>query len=124
MCLFIIWSDVTVREGTRRLHTSECAKFKIQKIKYLFITIKVQLITISSVIPYISETNSTSSSLKKNPQERERKREREKEKGEGKRGRETEKEGEGEERKGKEGRECAKGKENEMGKKRKRMKRE
>ena len=40
-------------------------KFKIQKIKYLFISIKVQLITISSVIPYISETNSTSNSLKK-----------------------------------------------------------
>ena len=65
MCLLIIWSDVTVREGTRRLHTSKCTKFKIQKIKYLFITIKEQLITISSVIPYISKTNSTSSSLKK-----------------------------------------------------------
>ena len=64
MCLLFIWSDVTVREYTRRLHTSEC-KIKIQKITYLFITIKVQLITISSVIPYISETNSTSNSLKK-----------------------------------------------------------
>ena len=73
MCLLIIWSDVTIRECTRRLHTSECAKFKIQKIKYLFITIKVQLITISSVIPYISETNSKSSSLKKKKPSRERK---------------------------------------------------
>ena len=49
-------------------------KFKIQKIKYFFITIKVQLITISSVIPYISETNITSSSLKKKKNLRERKR--------------------------------------------------
>ena len=74
MCLLIIRSNVIIRECTRRLHTSECAKFKIQKIKHLFIVIKVQLITISSVIPYISETNSTSSSLKKkNPQKRKRK---------------------------------------------------
>ena len=59
-------------------------KFKIQKIKYLFITIKVQLIIISSVIPYILETNNTSSfpKKKKKPQKRERKREREEEKGE------------------------------------------
>ena len=92
-------------------------KFKIQKMKYLFITIKVQLITISSVIPYISETNSTSSSLKKKKTLRERKeegkrgRERRKERkkrwkrgeeGKGKRGRETEKEGEGEEMRGRE----------------------
>ena len=72
MCLLIIRSDVTIRECTRRLHTSECAKFKIQKIKHLFIIIKVQLITISSVIPYISETNSTSSSLKKKTLKKER----------------------------------------------------
>ena len=88
-------------------------KFMIQKRKSLFIPMKVQLIIISSVIPYISEINSTSSSLKKKkPQERKREREREEERmqkemkkrwkkkgeGEGKRGRETEKEGEGEER--------------------------
>ena len=124
MCLLIIWSDVTVREYTRRLHTSEC-KIKIQKITYLFITIKVQFITISSVIPYISETNSTSNSLKKkNPQEKkkegkgkvkERKKrwkrgeeeKREEEQGERKekrrkKRRENEREGEGEERRGRE----------------------
>ena len=50
-------------------------KFEIQKIKYLFITIKVQLITISSVIPYISKTNSISSSLKKKKTSREEKKE-------------------------------------------------
>ena len=33
--------------------------------KKIFIPMKVQLITISSVIPYISKINSTSSSLKK-----------------------------------------------------------
>ena len=126
-----IWSDVTVREDTRRLHTSKCVKFEIQKIKYLFITIKVQLITINSVIPYISETDSTSSSLKKKKipsrekeerkkrwkreeeerREKEREREREEEKGErkgkrenemGKKRRENEREGEGEERRGRE----------------------
>ena len=76
MSLLIIRLGVTVRECSRGLHTSECTKFKIQKIKHLFIIIEVQLITISSVIPYTSETNSTSSSLKKkelNPQERKRK---------------------------------------------------
>ena len=40
-------------------------KFMTQKRKSLFIPIKVQLITNSSVIPYISETNNTNSSLKK-----------------------------------------------------------
>ena len=52
-------------------------KFKIQKIKYLFISIKVQLITTSSIIPYISKTNNTSNSLKKKvrtSKERKRKR--------------------------------------------------
>ena len=75
MCLLIIRSDITVRECTRRLHTSKYAKFKIQKIKHLFIIIKVQLITISSAIPYISETNSTSSSLKKKKTSKEEKKE-------------------------------------------------
>ena len=67
MCLLIIISDVTIRECTKRLLTSECANFKIKKIKRLFIIIKVQLIIISNVIPYISKTNSTSSSLKTKP---------------------------------------------------------
>ena len=80
MCLLIIRSDVIVRECTGRLHTSECAKFKIQRIKHLFIIIKVQLIIISSVIPYISETNNTSSSLKKKTLKKERGKENEMEK--------------------------------------------
>ena len=46
-------------------------KFMRQKRKNFFIPMKVQLITISSVIPYISEINSTSSSLKKKECERE-----------------------------------------------------
>ena len=65
MSLLIIQLGVTVRECTRRLLTSECAKFKIQKRKHRFIIIEVQLITISSVIPYTSKKNSTRSSLKK-----------------------------------------------------------
>ena len=94
-------------------------KFKIQKIKYLFITIKVQLITISSVIPYISETNSTSSSLKKKTFERGRGKEKEIEKRR-RRKEEKEREKEREEEKGE-----RKGKrENEMGKKRRKKRRE
>ena len=80
MGLLIIRSDVTVRECTRKLHTSECTKFKIQRIKHLFITIKLQLITISSVIPYVLEANSTSSSLKKKTLKRGRGKEKEKKK--------------------------------------------
>ena len=87
MCLLVIWSDFTIRKCTRSLHTSECANSRFKK-KNLFISIKVQLITISSVIPYISETNSTSSSLKKKKKRKKR--------------RENEREGEGEERRGKE----------------------
>ena len=40
-------------------------KFMSHKRKFFFIPMKVQLITISSVIPFISKINSTSSSLKK-----------------------------------------------------------
>ena len=74
-----------------------------QKRKIFFIPMKVQLITISSVIPYISEINSTSSSLKKKKKSaNEKGREKEKEKrgreNEKERKREWEKEGEGEER--------------------------
>ena len=65
-CVFI---DYLVRRHNQGMYKKvtyiRMRKFKIQKIKYLFISIKVQLITISSVIPYISETNTTSSSLKK-----------------------------------------------------------
>ena len=66
-CVFI---DYLVRRHNQGVYKKvtyiRIRKFKIQRIKYLFISIKVQLVTISSVIPYISETNSTSSSLKKN----------------------------------------------------------
>ena len=65
-CVFI---DYLVRRHNQRMYKKvtyiRIRKFKIQRIKYLFILIKVQLVTISSVIPYISETNSTRSSLKK-----------------------------------------------------------
>ena len=59
-------------------------KFMLPKRKYIlfFIPMKVQLIIISSVIPYISGMNSTISSLKTKKISRKRKRE-------GKRGRET-----------------------------------
>ena len=64
-----VFIDYLVRRHSQGMYKkvtyTRMRKFKIQKIKYLFIPIKVQLITISSVIPYISETNSTSSSLKK-----------------------------------------------------------
>ena len=92
-----------IQESYTHHNTQIHAQIKERKI--FFIVIKVQLITISSVIPYISEIICTSSSLKKKSQERERKREREEErvrkerrtrweregKGEGKRGRENEK---------------------------------
>ena len=52
------------------------------KKKLLFIPMKIQLITISSAIPYISRMNSTSSSLKNEEISRKRK-------GEGKRRRES-----------------------------------
>ena len=65
-CVFI---DYLVRRHSQGMYKKvtgiRMRKFKIQKIKYLFITIKVQLITISSIILYILETNSISNSLKK-----------------------------------------------------------
>ena len=68
-------------------------EFMLPKQKILFfIPMKVQLITISSVIPYISGMNNTSSSLKKKKFSRERKRE-------GKRERESAKEKEKEKEK-------------------------
>ena len=50
-------------------------KFKIQRIQYFFISIKAQLLTISNIIPYILETNRTSSSLKKKTLREEKKEE-------------------------------------------------
>ena len=90
----------SARERTRKLHTSEytisCAK---KKRKFFFIQMKVQLITVSSAIPYISEINSTRSSLKKKRGKRKKivrtrrgRRRKRRRKGEGKRGRESEKE--------------------------------
>ena len=65
-CVFI---DYLVRRLSQEMYKKvtyiRMCKSKIQEKKNLFIPIKVQLITISSLIPYISEINSTSSSLKK-----------------------------------------------------------
>ena len=74
-------TDSSARERTRKLHTSEYTNSCFQK-KKIFIPMKVQLITISSAIPYISGINSTSSSLNTRKISRKRK-------GEGKRGRES-----------------------------------
>ena len=91
----------------RGFHTLECAKFKIQKIKHLFIIIEVQLITISGVIPYTSETKQ----YKQFPQKKKSSRKKEERKTRWKRGTEEERDGKEEnKRKGME-RVCAKGKE-------------
>ena len=78
-CVFI---DYLVRRHSQGIYKKvtyiRMHKFEIQKIKYIFITIKVQLITISSVIPYISEANSTSSSFKKKKKPQEKRKEEEK----------------------------------------------
>ena len=58
-------SQKALPENVQEITYIRICKFMTQKRKSLFIPIKVQLITNSSVIPYISETNSTSSSLKK-----------------------------------------------------------
>ena len=68
------------------------------KKNLLFIPKKIQLITIDSVIPYISEMNSISSSLKKEKISRKRKGER-KRRRESENGREKEKEKEKKEEK-------------------------
>ena len=132
-CAFIDYFVKRLKQFNQRICKKityiKIRKFKIQRIKYLFILIKAQLLTISNIIPYISETNSTSSSLKKkkNLKRREEgrkgKRERDgKEKKE--KGKEEEKLKKKEKRKEerKKERESAKGKENEMGKKRKKKK--
>ena len=58
-----------------KLHTSEYTDSCFKKKILFFIPIKVQSITIGSAIPYISEMNSTSSSLKNRKISRKRKRE-------------------------------------------------
>ena len=121
-CVFI---DYPIRRHSQGMYKKvtyiRTRKIQDSKIKHLFIIIKVQLITISSVIPYISETNSTSSSLKKkkNPQERKRKGKRDGKEEKKKKGKErvctSERVEEKGERKGK--------MENEMGKKRRKKRR-
>ena len=74
-------TDSSARERTRKLHTSEY-KNSCFEIFFFFIPMKVQLIIISSAIPYISGINSTSSSLNTGKISRKRKEE-------GKRGRES-----------------------------------
>ena len=69
------------RKLPRKLHTSEYTNSCFKK-QLLFISMKIQFITISNAIPYISGMNSTSSSLKKEKISRKRK-------GEGKRRRKS-----------------------------------
>ena len=89
-----IKTDSSARKSPRKLHTSEYTNSCFKK-KLLFIPMKIQLITISSAIPYISGMNSISSSLKKEKISRKRKRE-------GKRRRESANEKEKEKEKDKE----------------------
>ena len=79
--MFVDYFDRRLRQLSQGMYKKvtyiRMRKFMTQKRKSLFIPMKVQLITNRSVIPYISEINSTSSSLKKQtkkkePQERER----------------------------------------------------
>ena len=88
--------DLKVRHLKKKKKSRQLGQVAPEKITHLrihefmfpkqnilfFIPMKVQLITISSAIPYISGMNNTSSSLKteKKSQEREREREREEEK--------------------------------------------
>ena len=78
-CVFIYYLVRRLSQGMyKKVTYIRMLKFMIQKRKYLFIPMKVQLITISSVIPYISKIDSTSSSLKKKKKKgasRERKKE-------------------------------------------------
>ena len=109
-CVFIDYFVKRLRQLSQGMYKKvtyiRMHKFMIQKRKSLFIPMKVQLITISSVIPYISEINSKSSSLKKKT-EREREREREEEIVRKERKKRWKREGEGE-GEGKRGRESAK----------------
>ena len=75
-------TDSSARERTRKLHTSEYTNSCFKQNKIFFIPMKVQLITISSAIPYILGINSTRSSLNTGKILRKRM-------GEGKRGRES-----------------------------------
>ena len=68
-CVFIDYLVRRLRQLNKGMYKKvtyiRMCKFMIQKRKSLFIPIKAQLITISSVISYILEINSISNSLKK-----------------------------------------------------------
>ena len=103
-CVFIDYLVRRLRQLSKGMYKKvtsvRICKFMIQKEKSLFIPIKLHSITISSVIPYISEINSTSSSLEKRDGKRmcERKREKEREKKERKRECERKEEKDGKEK--------------------------
>ena len=112
-CAFIDYFVRRLRQFSQRICKKityiRISKFKIQRIKYLFISIKVQLQSVTSYFTSRKQTVQEVPSKKKKPQERERKRKKRwkrEEEGKGKRGRETKKEGD-EEGRGKERkREC------------------
>ena len=58
--------------NVRESYSHQNTQIHALKRKIFFISMKVKLITISSVIPYISEINSASSSLKKKKRKEER----------------------------------------------------
>ena len=103
MCLLIIWSDVTARECTRRLYTSECANSRFKN--------KISFYSNKGIADYNQYRHSLhlrnkqykqflkKKTKKKKPQERERKREKEEEKSErkGKRDRKEKKKEKGKE---------------------------
>ena len=104
-CVFIDYLVRRLRQLSKGMYKKvtyvRICKFMIQKEKSLFIPIKLHSITINSVIPYISEINSTSSSLKKKRDGKrmcERKREKEREKKERKRECERKEEKDGKEK--------------------------
>ena len=109
-CVFIDYLVRRLRQLSKGMYKSYiCRNVQVHdsKIKKsLFIPIKLHSITISSVIPYTLEINSTSSSLKKKKRERGCAKERKKKRGKRKRGRES-----------------VKGKRKKMGRRRKRRKR-
>ena len=111
-CAFIDYLVRRLRQLSKGMYKKatyvRVCKLMIQKEKSLFIQVKLHSITISSVIPYISEINSTSSSLKKKKKGMERGCAKDREKKRGKRKKE---------------RESVKGKRKKMGRRRKRRKR-
>ena len=106
-CAFINYLVRRLRQLSKGMYKKatyvKVCKFMIQKEKSLFIPVKLHSITISSVIPYISEINSTSSSLNKKKKKNgkrmcKRKREKEREKKERKKECERKEEKDGKEK--------------------------